>query len=188
MKTPKKDLSGQKFGRLTVICFSHYEKHSAATYKCLCDCGNEKIIRALSLQNGRTISCGCAGSDARKRQRTNGQLVTARKIWSGRYFDGCPFEVFFTLSQLPCHYCGVVQFSTCNAYADRIKSGRVEKDWFDQCWWSYNGLDRLDPGKPHTEDNIVPCCILCNQAKNNLTVEEFKNWLNKVYQNFLVSK
>ena len=185
---PKNDLSGQKFGKLTVVEFSHYGKNSAPFYYCRCECGNEKTIRALGLLNGRTVSCGCFGKEVRKRKRTNGELVTARKIWSGRYSDGCSFEKFLELSQQPCYYCGAVKYSKYNGYIDRLKSGRVEKDWFDQCWWSYNGIDRLDPTKPHIEDNIVPCCILCNQAKNDMTVEEFREWLIRIYDRFIIGK
>lgn len=185
---PKKDLSGRNFGKLSVIEFSHYENRSAPSYKCLCECGTLKNIRALSLLNGRTVSCGCVGKEARKKKRTNGELVTAKKIWNGRYSDGCSFDTFMKLSQQPCYYCGVIRFSRANAYIDRIKSGRVEKDWFDQCWWSYNGLDRLDSSKPHLEDNIMPCCIQCNRSKSDLSIDEFKKWLEKIYQNFMVSK
>lgn len=38
-----KDLTGQKFGRLTVIDRSGSDKHKNATWNCLCDCGNKSI-------------------------------------------------------------------------------------------------------------------------------------------------
>ncbi len=48
----------QRFGRLLVIEFA-YVKSSEAYWKCLCDCGNEKIVRRTNLRSGRTKSCGC---------------------------------------------------------------------------------------------------------------------------------
>lgn len=37
------------------------------------------------------------------------------------------------------------------------------------------GCDRIDNDKPHTIDNIVPCCIECNTARNNyFSFEEMK--------------
>lgn len=57
------DLSGQKFGKLTVI--KRVEDHITPSgqhkqlWLCRCDCGNEKIIRGESLRNGVTMSCGC---------------------------------------------------------------------------------------------------------------------------------
>lgn len=183
------DLSGQIFGKWTVVAFSHYGHNSVKYYKCLCECGTEKLVIGHSLTNGRSKSCGCHKSDLLK-QKMRGpdpQLVTPRKIWKARYSDGCSFETFLIVSQQPCYYCGSPPSNLSNSYIDRIKSGRVAKDWFDQCWFKYNGLDRIDPSKSHLEDNIVPCCIKCNQAKNDMTLEEFKIWLNQIYQNFILN-
>lgn len=37
------------------------------------------------------------------------------------------------------------------------------------------GCDRIDNNKPHTKDNVVPCCIECNMARNNnFTFDEMK--------------
>ena len=54
MRTPRKNLTGQNFGRLTVLA-------EVAPYKwrCLCACGTEKIIYGYSLLNKDTTSCGC---------------------------------------------------------------------------------------------------------------------------------
>ncbi len=58
-----KDLTGQRFGRLTVIEFAGNKitpNGSRKTmWKCLCDCGNEAVITGGQLNNGRTKSCGC---------------------------------------------------------------------------------------------------------------------------------
>lgn len=52
-----KDIRGQRFGRLTVIRFSH--THRQAYWICLCDCGKEVIVLGVSLRDGHTESCGC---------------------------------------------------------------------------------------------------------------------------------
>lgn len=54
------DLSGQKFGRLTVISFSHTDPKSGAVWLCKCDCGNDYLALAKTLKASRVISCGCA--------------------------------------------------------------------------------------------------------------------------------
>lgn len=52
------DLTGQKFGRLTVIKRAeNIGRYSA--WLCKCDCGKEKIINGNSLKSGLTRSCGC---------------------------------------------------------------------------------------------------------------------------------
>lgn len=55
----KDDIVDRKFGRLTVIEFSHSNKNRIQYYRCKCDCGNETITRKSNLLNGTTKSCGC---------------------------------------------------------------------------------------------------------------------------------
>jgi hypothetical protein len=52
-----KDITGQRFGRLTVIGFGGVNKHSQALWRCKCDCGNEKLILGGSLRREATKSC-----------------------------------------------------------------------------------------------------------------------------------
>lgn len=52
------DLTGQKFGNLTVLKFAYMKKHKSY-WRCLCDCGIEKVVRADKLKSGNTKSCGC---------------------------------------------------------------------------------------------------------------------------------
>lgn len=40
-----KDLTGQKFGRLTAIEFRGTNKSGNALWLCKCDCGNETVVR-----------------------------------------------------------------------------------------------------------------------------------------------
>mgnify|MGYP000969605747 CR=1 FL=1 len=57
---PKKiDLTGQRFGRLVVVRESNTRKNRAVMWECICDCGNELIVRGDSLRSGNTKSCGC---------------------------------------------------------------------------------------------------------------------------------
>lgn len=54
-----KDLTGQKFGRLTVEEYLGYIKSKKPYWKCKCDCGNYTIVDTYHLINGDTTSCGC---------------------------------------------------------------------------------------------------------------------------------
>lgn len=54
-----KDLTGQKFGLLTVVGPTERRQGRSVVWECLCDCGNTSYVRALSLVSGRTKSCGC---------------------------------------------------------------------------------------------------------------------------------
>ena len=57
------DLTGQRFGRLTVIERVEGRRSPSgqlhAMWLCKCDCGNEVKVSANSLKNGTTLSCGC---------------------------------------------------------------------------------------------------------------------------------
>lgn len=55
----KLNLVGQKFGNLFVVDYSHLSDHKERHYKCVCDCGTEKILRGSSLTTGNIKSCGC---------------------------------------------------------------------------------------------------------------------------------
>jgi hypothetical protein len=52
-----KDLTGQVFGNLIVIDYSHTDKY--AYWNCKCGCGNEKKIKSTYLIERENISCGC---------------------------------------------------------------------------------------------------------------------------------
>lgn len=52
------DLTGQRFGRLTVIERAGNNKKQPV-WKCLCVCGQETIVQGNHLSTGRTVSCGC---------------------------------------------------------------------------------------------------------------------------------
>lgn len=53
------DMTGQKFGRLTVISRAENTSEGRAQWLCKCDCGNTKIVLGKRLRNGGTKSCGC---------------------------------------------------------------------------------------------------------------------------------
>lgn len=52
------DLTGKRFGMLTVICRAA-DRNGDAMWKCVCDCGRERIVLGESLRYGHTKSCGC---------------------------------------------------------------------------------------------------------------------------------
>ena len=83
MSKPLKDITGKKFGRLTVIGRDHDYPDNAAVWSCLCECGKTKSVRGYSLACGRTVSCGCYGDEARhKRSFVHGRAGTAaHEIW-----------------------------------------------------------------------------------------------------------
>jgi hypothetical protein len=80
-----KDITGQQFGRLTVIerMPPGYRKPKLVFWRCRCVCGNEPVIVYSSLASGYSKSCGCLRKDIyRKNFRTHGMSNTVIfSIW-----------------------------------------------------------------------------------------------------------
>ena len=55
----REDLTGQKFGRLTAIEFSHKNKNRKTYWIWQCDCGQVIVARTDCVKSGATSSCGC---------------------------------------------------------------------------------------------------------------------------------
>lgn len=57
------DLTGKKFGHLTVLCKVDYMSRVKlrAIWFCQCSCGKYKEVYSSNLRKGRSRSCGCRG-------------------------------------------------------------------------------------------------------------------------------
>lgn len=81
------DLTGQKFGRLTVINRAENVVLPCGQQKtrwlCHCDCGNEIIVISDGLKRGHTRSCGCLNQETRIIANTKHGLRRTRiyKTW-----------------------------------------------------------------------------------------------------------
>ena len=53
------DLTGQRFGSLTVLSPAGKNRNGRTMWLCRCDCGTERAFAAVYLRNGHTRSCGC---------------------------------------------------------------------------------------------------------------------------------
>lgn len=94
MRDDMKDITGQKFGRLTAVRFSHWKRYSPrnrrAYWEFVCECGNQKIADSTQVKFGSIHSCGCLQAEVRSRVHTkHGDGTPGRanfflyKIWQG---------------------------------------------------------------------------------------------------------
>jgi len=66
-----KDLTGQKFGKLTVIKRVENSIYGSAKWLCKCDCGCEKITLGSYLSRGLITHCGCDNKCKKKKDANN---------------------------------------------------------------------------------------------------------------------
>lgn len=186
-----RDLSGQRFGRLSVIRYVGTASGKSA-WECLCDCGETTVAASNKLKGGVVVSCGCRMREvmreypgARGFRSWPGRTPTsAVAVLYGKYkgqakHRGLPFEIgperFAELIALPCRYCGIEPSQVAKGFSDRASP------------ILYNGIDRIDNGIGYTEDNCASCCGTCNMAKRNMGEEEFLAWIERAarFQGFI---
>lgn len=75
---PRKDLSGERFGKLTVRCWA-----GDSRWTCDCDCGGSADVFTANLKRANTTSCGCIRKAASSRRATTHGLgnTPAYKTW-----------------------------------------------------------------------------------------------------------
>lgn len=174
------DLTGQKFGRLIVVKRSvdgKWGQSRQARWFCRCDCGVEKVINGSSLRAGYTKSCGCLSKEVTgERRRLAPGLANMRNLITayahGAKKRGIEYnlteEQFKKITQQDCFYCGK---KPSNIYNRKKQNGE----------YVYNGIDRVDNNKGYIINNCVPCCYTCNGAKSKMTLQEFKEWVKRIY-------
>lgn len=173
----KKDLRGQKFGRLTFIEPIKRDKKRNIIWLLKCDCGN--IIERISsnVTSGKSKSCGCYQREivGNLKRLGNGQstinaVFGQYKRYSeriGREFSLTKEEFIFMTTQ-DCFYCGA-------------KPQPRKHHTYFVGEFLCNGIDRVDSSRGYVLDNCVPCCPTCNRAKNNTPINEFLSWVSMVY-------
>lgn len=164
------DLTNRRFGKL--VAFDRAESRKKVTYwHCKCDCGTYSIVAYGNLIKGHTTSCGCFWEEkwpsltAAINRITHTYKARAKK--KNLEYTLTEEQVKDLFSQ-NCFYCDK---EPSNQRKLRNRTGFIYK---------YSGLDKIDPNKGYTIDNVVPCCIECNQAKMDQTQEEFFDLCKRV--------
>ena len=92
------DLTGQRFGRLTVVKRAEGRRNPNGSlitrWHCKCDCGNEVDVIANYLRNGTTKSCGCLQRD----------LLSVKQTKFNRYDLSGEYGVGYTSKNQPFYF------------------------------------------------------------------------------------
>lgn len=169
----EQEANGKRYGKLMVVGVADKTVCGKVRLSCLCDCGSSVVAVKNNLVRGKTTSCGCVHSDlvsVRMRARSPKDAAAFGHYRSYRTRaekSGVPFDIsedeFREIASSECWYCG------------RPPKEKVGKLFGEEHYtgYFYNGLDRFDNGLGYEKDNVVPCCIMCNIAKNKFSYEEF---------------
>lgn len=169
MSNTRSELTGLKFGYLTIIKYSPKRTKGGdlvGRWECKCDCGNTTFGYTSSLKRGKKLSCGCLlkkhilglSWEERLYKERKRQALIRKKVWN------ITLEFFKDIIKKPCYYCGSLAYTL------------FEKKY------SYMGVDRKNDNIGYEESNCVPCCKICNFAKRDMNIEQFVNWIKKVYK------
>lgn len=93
-----KDLTNQKFGKLTVLEYAGSHRHRSQ-WKCICECGNTTIVGQQELINGDTLSCGCLRSSYGEHRIE--QLLQSNNI---KYIKEYSFKDLISEKNIPLRY------------------------------------------------------------------------------------
>lgn len=107
--TPASDLTGQRFGHLTVLGRAESERYERkgrssmtfATWLCRCDCGNTTTVRAGNLRSGNSCTCGqaeCQLNGRRKGRRPAKSTAEVKTVDAGASQGGA--------ARISCLVCG----------------------------------------------------------------------------------
>ncbi len=88
------DLTGQRFGKLTVLGRAGSNEYGAAVWRCRCDgCGRVVEVIGSVLHRGDARSCG--GKDCRERRASDPEYISTLCWGCKNALGGCPWSARF---------------------------------------------------------------------------------------------
>lgn len=167
------DLTGQRFGRLSVVKRTGCFNDGQVAWQCVCDCGKAITVRSRDLRTGHTRSCGCLQQDVCRE--------TIIEFHKQMGYDGHTQRPVFQVWKDMIRRCYDIENESYKNYGGR--GIRVCSEWHDprsfEQWALDNGfhkglqLDRKDNEGDYQPNNcrFVSRIENCNNKRTNRRVE-----------------
>jgi hypothetical protein len=142
------DITGQKFGRLTVIKRIPSISTRTTRWLCKCDCGSLHAVNKNNLINGQVKSCGCLASELKKKRKTrttHGMSYTRLYyIWQG-IKRRCYYE-----KEPSYPYYGAIGITVCDEWRtfENFKEWALNNGYSDDLT-----IDRVDNSVGYSPEN-----------------------------------
>ena len=170
-----KDETGKEYGKWKVIRKEPRPPHRSGRgqyFLCECSCSHKtrRIISGNALRTNTSTNCGCEWRYAVRNSDAPFTMllgIYSRNAVKRRKPFALTIADIKDLCQQECHYCGQRPSCLLKPFLSRN--------------FRYNGIDRIDSRLGYARPNCVPCCKTCNTAKLSMTVDEFRDWIRRVY-------
>ncbi len=171
----KKDLTGELFGKLTVLQESHrHPKSGVVHWSCQCLCGKIFNTSGLSLRAGRVKSCGAT----KCRPNNNGYEDISRGYFSKIKTRAKEKELSFTITIQQIWDLFIQQDKKCYITGEALTlypgSRKTAKNYQSA------SLDRIDSSKGYEMENVAWVHKRINAMKLDMSLNEFVAWCNRV--------
>ena len=147
-------------------------------WKCLCKCGKISYHEGSRVKKNIITSCGCG-----RRSKNSKESILKAKYrdyrWGAKKRSlkfQLSYKRFKEIVKDKCYYCGSAPSMTG-------RGNKIKGDFKILI----NGIDRKNNDVGYTKENCVPCCKICNRAKDVMTTQEFEGWIKKA-NNHIVLK
>lgn len=178
----EKNLEGKRFGRLTVLEEVPVPegKSRARYWKCLCECGGERIVKTKRLHAGLATHCGCVPVQWTKKRGRGFAATLCGEI--SKTFWGRVIRNASTNRSIPFHLTIEQGWDLFVKQQRKCAVSGVDLVFDHKCPSNTTAsLDRIDSKLPYTVDNVQWVHKWVNTMKWDFTMDEFLEWNRVIY-------